>query len=51
MAGSRAGTRARSGGCGDSGAGPPAPPGRPTPVRQDVLPSLANRTDPLRGAD
>ena len=29
----------------------PAPPARPTPVRQDVLPSLANRTDQSRGAD
>jgi hypothetical protein len=29
----------------------PAPPARPTPVRQYVLPSLANRTDSARGAD
>jgi hypothetical protein len=29
----------------------PAPPARPTPVGQDVLPSLANRADPSRGAD
>jgi len=38
MAGSRAGTRARFGGCGDSGAGPPAacatsPPDPGTAVR------------------